>query len=70
MALCEKLEKCPFFTGRMDAMPAVTNMLKARYCQGDKMECARYQVATAGLEVPNDLFPHDIERAKEIIGKS
>ncbi len=67
MAECEKLEKCPFFNEKMAAMPAVIDMLKKRYCLGDKSECARYQVSTAGMSVPLDLFPHERERAKTLL---
>lgn len=70
MAECEKLQKCPFFNEKMAAMPAVIDMMKKRYCLGDKSECARYRVATAGVEVPSDLFPHERERAKELLGKN
>ncbi len=67
MASCEKLEKCPFFNEKMAAMPAVIEMLKKRYCLSDKSECARYRIATAGMEVPMDLFPHERERAQQLL---
>ncbi|MGB7848761.1 MAG: hypothetical protein WBL63_24330 [Candidatus Acidiferrum sp.] len=60
---------CPFFTDKMMAMPSVTNLMKETYCHGDKMQCARYQVSTAGIAPPLDLFPNDHDRAKEILGK-
>jgi hypothetical protein len=34
------------------------------------MQCARYQVNKAGIAVPPDLFPHDRERAQQILGRS
>jgi hypothetical protein len=64
---CEKLSKCPFFNQRMNNMPAVADMMKKKYCLSEKAECARYQVSAAGLEVPHDLFPHDTERARELL---
>ena len=70
MADCECLPKCPFFNDKMDSVPAVAEMLKAKFCKGDNSSCARYMVFKAkGREhVPADLFPRHIDRAKEIIG--
>jgi hypothetical protein len=67
MADCERLEKCPFFTGKMANMPSVADLMKKTYCFGDKMQCARYQVASAGIVAPPDLFPHDVDRACDIL---
>ncbi len=69
MADCERLAKCPFFAGRMGNMPNVTEVLKRSYCLGDKTQCARYQVAVAGIPVPADLFPQDTQRSRDILGK-
>lgn len=68
MAQCEKLMACPFFLGKMQKMPNIASLLKETYCLGDKTECARYRVSTAGKAVPEDLFPNDIERADHILG--
>ena len=70
MAECEKLQACPFFNDRMANMPKTTKLAKQIYCFGDKMQCARYQVSKAGIEVPPDLFPHDREGAEQILGKT
>jgi len=70
MADCEKLQTCPFFTDKMANMPNTANLAKQTYCFGDKMKCARYQVNKAGIVVPPDLFPHDRERAQQILGRS
>ena len=67
MADCEKLSKCLFFNDQLANMPAVTGLLKHSYCLGDKTECARYQVARAGLAVPADLFPNDTLRARKLL---
>ncbi len=64
---CEKLMTCPFFNGQLDDMPAVSGLLKQSYCLGDKTDCARYQVASAGLKVPADLFPNDTLRANRLL---
>ena len=48
-------------------MPSVVEMMKKKYCLGEKTRCARYQVSSAGMDVPMDLFPHEDERAKELL---
>jgi hypothetical protein len=70
MAECEKLSKCPFFNDRLQTMPAVSGLLKQTYCLGDKTECARYEVSSAGLPVPMDLFPNDVTRARKLLNRS
>ncbi|HVN20548.1 MAG TPA: hypothetical protein VMU05_17310 [Dongiaceae bacterium] len=70
MAECEKLKKCPFFTDKMANMPSVAEVMKRNYCLGDKNLCARYQLASAGLSVPADLFPNDIDRARALLGRN
>lgn len=67
MADCERLKSCPFFSGQMANMPSVADLMKKSYCLGDKTQCARYRVVSAGMAVPPDLFPHDIDRARDIL---
>ena len=67
VANCERLPKCPFFTGTMAKMPAVSGLMKQSYCYGDKTQCARYKVAQAGIPVPGDLLPNDLERARQLL---
>jgi hypothetical protein len=69
MGECERLRKCPFFTGQMANMPSVAELLKSEYCYGDKTLCARYQMAAAGMVIPLDLLPNDIERVRDILGR-
>lgn len=64
---CEKLPKCPFFNNQLAEMPAVIGLLKQTYCLGDKTECARYLVSNAGAQVPSDLFPNDLSRARRLL---
>lgn len=66
---CECLTTCPFFNDRMKNMPALSNILKARYCRGDWASCARCMIVQElGRDaVPGDLFPDETERAKEIL---
>jgi hypothetical protein len=71
MAECEFLTTCPFFNDQMQDMPATAEIYKARYCRGNKGECARYMVKMeAGKDhVLSDLFPNQVERAEEIISR-
>ncbi|WP_455382847.1 hypothetical protein [Salinispira pacifica] len=69
MAECDCLPGCPFFHDRMQNMPALSGIMKKRYCLDDFMSCARHQVKEAlGKEkVPGDLFPSQHERARTVI---
>ncbi|MBE5935554.1 MAG: hypothetical protein E7262_07155 [Lachnospiraceae bacterium] len=69
MAVCENLEKCPFYQGSMSIESGLGKMYKQKYCEGDKTTCARYMVATTlGKQfVPTDLYPNMDARAKRII---
>ncbi|NTU43481.1 MAG: hypothetical protein HGA78_10640 [Nitrospirales bacterium] len=69
MADCEKLQKCLFFNDKMAAMPASAELMKKRFCKGDKRCCARYQVAVSGAIVPPILFPNQKDKVKELILK-
>ena len=71
MEECERLATCPFFNDKMANMPTTAENLKKRYCRGNFSDCARYIVMKKlGKEkVPADLFPHQVERAQEIIKK-
>jgi hypothetical protein len=64
---CEKLDKCPFFMGKMQQMPAMAELMKKEYCLGDKRQCARYNISKAGLVVPGDLYPNDFDRASKVL---
>ena len=69
MSECTVLANCPFFADKLRNMPSTANMLKERYCRDDYELCARFVVREkAGKEhVPADLFPHERERAEEIL---
>ena len=69
MATCEKLEKCPFYQGKMDINSGLGRMYKDKYCEGDKTICARYIVATQlGPEfVTEKLYPNMDSMAKKIL---
>ncbi len=70
MADCQLIETCIFFNDKMANMPDMANLYKQRYCRTDNSNCARFTVFSAlGREnVPPDLYPNDISRAREIIG--
>ncbi len=69
MATCEKLEKCPFYQGQMTMESGLGAMYKKKYCEGDKMQCARYMIATqVGPEhVTNKIYPNMTSFAEKII---
>lgn len=71
MAECQLIEKCVFFNDRMSGMPTTAESMKKRYCLGDNSMCARYMVfAALGREnVPPDLFPSNLEKGHQLIGK-
>jgi len=67
MKECVKLAGCPFFNDRMQGMDGMVSLYKKRFCTGDPSSCARLTVATAGLAVPGELFPNQMERARELL---
>lgn len=72
MATCEKLDKCPFYQGKMSMDSGIGAMYKNKYCEGDNSTCARYMVATqAGPDFVTDkLYPNMVQQAEEIIKQS
>jgi hypothetical protein len=66
---CDGLATCPFFNDKMAKIPLAVDLYKRSYCKGDFSGCARYMVKQAfGKEpVPADLYPNEIERAREIL---
>lgn len=72
MAMCENLAKCPFYQGQMSMDSGLGGMYKKRYCEGDRLICARYMISsTLGKEyVPANLYPNMVDKAKEILSKN
>ena len=72
MAVCENLSKCPFYQGQMAMESGLGSMYKKKYCEGDKLLCARYLIATRlGKEfMPQNLYPNMMDKAKEILAKN
>ncbi|HEY6838694.1 MAG TPA: hypothetical protein VI389_08130 [Geobacteraceae bacterium] len=69
MSDCEFLKGCIFFNDKMANMPSTAEIFKIRYCRGDNAECARYVVCKVkGRDrVPQDLFPNQIDVARQIL---
>ncbi len=53
----------------MTNLPATTERMKKRLCLTDNSQCARYMIyrALGRDKVPADLYPHQVDRAKEIL---
>ncbi|MBF0378265.1 MAG: hypothetical protein HQK72_12395 [Desulfamplus sp.] len=66
---CEKLSKCLFFNDKMASKPASAEIFKKKFCKGDKKQCARYRVSSAGINVPVDLYPNQADKADTIMSK-
>ena len=69
MAICTRLEKCPFYQGKMSADEGLGAMYKKTYCECDNSKCARNMVATAcgPDKVPLNLYPNMVSKAEKII---
>ncbi|HUX52500.1 MAG TPA: hypothetical protein VMW73_17055 [Spirochaetia bacterium] len=69
MAECDCLAGCPFFHDKMTNMPALSGMMKKRYCLDDFMACARHQVKEelGKQTVPSDMYPSQFARARQMI---
>lgn len=72
MADCECIGGCPFFNDKMEKKPAMSRLLKKKYCQGDYSSCARYMIfkSLGKPAVPGDLYPNMQDRAQQIIDSS
>ena len=70
MANCELMETCIFFNDKMASMPATAEVFKKMYCRGDSSDCARMIVVKAlgRQNVPADMMPSDVTKAKTMIG--
>lgn len=69
MALCECIEKCPFFHDKLSGMPAMANMMKKQYCENEFERCARFRIreALGPGKVPGDVFPNDLAKVEGIV---
>ena len=69
MAECECLPRCPFFNDKMADQPVTAELMKKQYCRDQFEDCARYIVfkALGREEVPANMFPHQKDRALELL---
>lgn len=69
MSECECKKGCPFFNDKMKDTEGLGAIYKRKYCDGDKLKCARYMVFSklGKSRVPENLYPNNIEQAKKII---
>lgn len=71
MSECECLPRCPFFHDKMDAMPAMAEIYKKKYCLGSNAQCARHRVFAVhgSVAVPANLYPNDLEMAERVLAE-
>ena len=71
MQECELISTCPFYMGHLKGNEKDISELQEKYCKNNNLHCARYMVFMAlGREnMPEELFPHQKERAYELISK-
>jgi hypothetical protein len=71
VAQCECVPRCPFFNEKMAARPATADLMKKKFCLGDKQLCARYRVRSAigPNAVPADLYPNQSDKADAVIAE-
>ena len=72
MQKCELIEFCcTFFDRTLSDAPGTASALERQLCYGDYSKCARYMVYKKlhmnKKKVPLDLFPHNINKAKQVI---
>jgi hypothetical protein len=72
MSTCHKISNCTYFKnfGATGLPDVVAQAYKKKYCHGVVMECARYSVSrlVGPHAVPDDLGPHERDRAVLLIG--
>lgn len=71
MQECELIEKCPFYNDHLQGNIEQIEEMKEKYCRKNNLNCARYMVFMAlGKEsMPDELFPHQKDRAYEVISQ-
>ncbi|MCK5154123.1 MAG: hypothetical protein KAQ93_07155 [Spirochaetales bacterium] len=69
MQECELIKSCPFYNGQLKGDKDNIDSMKEKYCKANNLNCARYMVFMAlGKEsMPKELFPHEKNRAYEVI---
>ncbi len=69
MQECELIDSCLFYNGQLKGDAKQIESMKEKYCQKNNLNCARYMIFMAlGREsIPRELFPHQKDRAYEVI---
>jgi len=72
MAKCVYMKECLFFNSNELKKPVTEEVLKNEFCKNNYFDCARYILMqnAPGIQVPNDLYPNQKERASQIIASS
>lgn len=72
MQECELIDNCPFFNDKLKGDEKQIALLKEKYCLKNNLHCARYMVfiALGRDSMPDNLFPHQKDRAYEVISRS
>ncbi|RKX83558.1 MAG: hypothetical protein DRP58_08550 [Spirochaetes bacterium] len=71
MQECELIENCEFYNGQLKGNKEQIEAMKEKYCKVNNLNCARYMIFMAlGKEkMPNELFPHQKDRAYLLISQ-
>jgi hypothetical protein len=69
---CNLVEKCEFFNDRLKDMPAMSEVLKERFCMREHKACARYLVflEVGRDKIPENLFPNNIEKVAKLLSEA
>jgi hypothetical protein len=68
--ICEKVEKCPIYSGILESNEVLTKTYKHLYCENGaegRNKCIRYQVAKIAGSCPVNILPNSHLSVKEII---
>ena len=68
MDKCVFMDRCIFPRKKKLLMPSMLEFIRIKYCEGDNAACARHLLyrKNGAADVPDDLFPNDMERALEM----
>lgn len=71
MLECELIEGCPFYNGYLKGDENKIEAMKEKFCRKNNLNCARYMIfmALGRGSVPPELFPHQKNKAYQIISQ-
>ena len=66
---CEYYDSCALIHKMNKSVPFTVNMMKIKYCDSNKIKCARYKLlhVCERKDIPNDLWPSDEVRGLELM---